>query len=303
MQKSFYFDFNIENLGHNRRDNESVLHYIKRVWADEYHSSSKDFAVSEFCPVNMKDLNAKMSDSINDSTFYFCYAAGIRKRNKMKQREMMNEPAKLSSLGVGFNLDLDQTMSFCETPNKLIKKPKESISLTERLLTATKYLVNPVSINNKVFFENCLHVRCPADYLDNIKNDKMNNVTSLDYANKDLCHDSDLILPRWSTEYPRIASNYQTKDSNNKPWGNKSKPVFFDIALDSRIATPFETGVWYYTSMQLCDHHELGGFPNRFWWVMVVLGLEFRPQLYINIFNRLRRLEFQECSMLNKEMV
>lgn len=80
--------------------------------------------------------------------------------------------------------------------------------MIDRILTTTKYLANVVSINNKVFFENCLHVRCPADYINNIKNPNMNNVTAIDYANKDLCHDSDYILPRWSTEYPRLASNY-----------------------------------------------------------------------------------------------
>lgn len=36
----------------------------------------------------------------------------------------------------------------------------------------------------------------------------MNNATALDYVNKDLTDDSDMILPRWSQEYPKLATNY-----------------------------------------------------------------------------------------------
>lgn len=39
----------------------------------------------------------------------------------------------------------------------------------------------------------------------------MNNVQAIDYANKDLMTDSDMILPRWNGEYPRLSSNYKSK--------------------------------------------------------------------------------------------
>ena len=80
-----------------------------------------------------------------------------------------------------------------------------------------KVLGNFVSINNKVFFENQTLLRCPADYLNNCLNPKMNNLEGLDYANKDLTDDSDMILPRWTQEYPRLSSDYQDKFSSNKP--------------------------------------------------------------------------------------
>jgi len=32
------------------------------------------------------------------------------------------------------------------------------------------------------------------------------------------------------------------------------------------------------------------------------MGREFRPQMYINIFNRLRSLEFEECKLIRKVM-
>ena len=60
MQPWFFFDFNIENIGHNKRMNESVKEYIKRVMECQYLYESKDYAFAEFCPVNMKDTNAKI---------------------------------------------------------------------------------------------------------------------------------------------------------------------------------------------------------------------------------------------------
>jgi len=102
----------------------------------------------------------------------------------------------------------------------------------------------------KCFFENLTSLPPPASFLDNLKNSKMNNISSIDYANKDWTHDSDQILPRWTQEYPRLSSAYDSKFSKDKPWGEKSEPIFFDHELDSRIKTArFETGVWYYASL------------------------------------------------------
>ena len=53
--------------------------------------------------------------------------------------------------------------------------------------------------------------------------------------------------------------------------------------------------------MPRCDHHELAGFPNKYWAFQTMLGREFRPQVYMNIFNRLRTLEFEECRLIRKE--
>jgi len=43
-----------------------------------------------------------------------------------------------------------------------------------------------------------LHIRCPADHLNNILNPNMNNANAIDWANKDITDDSDMILPRWT---------------------------------------------------------------------------------------------------------
>lgn len=52
----------------------------------------------------------------------------------------------------------------------------------------------------------------------------------------------------------------------------------------------------------MSDHHDLAGFPNRFWILHTILGREFRIQIYMNIFNRLRNLEFSECRLIRKNI-
>jgi hypothetical protein len=78
------------------------------------------------------------------------------------------------------------------------KKPKNGISILDRWLTTLKISHNPVSVCMKTFSENLLHLPPPADHLNNLLNPNMNNIMSIDYTNKDLTHDSDMILPRWA---------------------------------------------------------------------------------------------------------
>eukprot|EP00347_Sterkiella_histriomuscorum_P020360 403338107 len=301
-QPYFFFDFNQETIGHNRREGEKIIDYVKRVMQSDVLYSSNDYAVHEFCPVHMKDINSRISEGMSSSTYYFTYAAGIRNKKKTKQREVLQEPKQLSKIAMGFDLDIDHHMKFNEHHDKIPKRLRESPGFIERIITMFKVLSNIVSINNKVFYENLTILQCPAKYLNNILNPNMNNTQSFDYANKDLTDDSDMILPRWTQEFPKFASNYQDKFSQNKPWGQKSEPVYFDNEIDSRIQQSFDKGVWYYSSLQMSDHHDLAGFPNKFKVLQTILGREFRPQVYINIFNRLRTLEYVECTYLRKNI-
>lgn len=54
--------------------------------------TSKDYALAEFCPVHMKDVNSLISSAMSDKTYYFSYAAGVRNVNKCKEREILKEP-------------------------------------------------------------------------------------------------------------------------------------------------------------------------------------------------------------------
>jgi len=120
----------------------------------------------------------------------------------------------------------------------------------------------------------------------------MNNLSAIDYANRDLTEDSDGVLPRWSEEYPRLSSNYLSKaDVENRPWGQKSRPVYVDYKVDNMMlqeAETYETGVWYFSSIAGTDHHEYCGLESPFKLHRALIGREFRPQMFINILNRLR---------------
>ena len=80
----------------------------------------------------------------------------------------------------------------------------------------------------KTFSESFLHLSPPADHLNNMFNPDMNNVMAIDYANKDITHDGDMILPRWSQEYPKLDASFKTKNSTKKPWGYSAEPIYFD---------------------------------------------------------------------------
>ena len=68
----------------------------------------------------------------------------------------------------------------------------------EKVLASIKILSNIVSLHNKVVYENQLHIRPPAEHVNNILNPNMNNLMAIDYVNKDLTHDTDYILSRWT---------------------------------------------------------------------------------------------------------
>ena len=101
------FDFNSETpMGHNRREGEGIYEYVKRVMSCEYLYREKgDFGLYDCCPCANVEINAKAARGMNQSTYYFSYAEGIRKRNVMKQREMLREPAKISRSSIGFDLE------------------------------------------------------------------------------------------------------------------------------------------------------------------------------------------------------
>jgi hypothetical protein len=116
--------------------------------------TSKDYGLAEFCPVNMKDTNAKINQAMSSKTYYFSYAAGVKNKNKMKPRERLEEPTRSANMGAGFNLDIDHYLKYTERTSKVPRRPTEKLSLYERLCMTCKVLFNFVSINNNVFFEN-----------------------------------------------------------------------------------------------------------------------------------------------------
>ena len=54
----------------------------------------------------------------------------------------------------------------------------------------------------------------------------------------------------------------------------------------------YRKGVWYYTEYPLTDHNEFAGLPNVWRYFQTMIGMEYRPGFYINIYNRLRSLDF-----------
>ena len=198
-QKYIQFDFNSETpMGHNKREGETLKEYVKRVMDCEYLYREKgDFGLYDCCPCANVDINAKAVEGMSSSTYYFSYSEGIRKRNRCKQREALREPSKSSRSGVGFDLDCVINLKYHGSPNEIANKPRVPTTPYERLLANIKLAISVVSFVLKYLFENLLHLPPPAEHLNNLLNSKMNNLTAIDYANKDLTHDGDQVLPRW----------------------------------------------------------------------------------------------------------
>lgn len=70
-----------------------------------------------------------------------------------------------------------------------------------------------------------------------------------------------------------------------------------------RLNDIYEPGIWYYTGYPLTDHHEFCGVPNIWRHFQTLFGLEYRPGFYINIYNRIRNLEFPETDNLAYKVV
>lgn len=63
----------------------------------------------------------------------------------------------------------------------------------------------------------------------------------------------------------------------------------------------FERGIWYYSGIQLIDHHDLSGFENPWAAVETICDRETRPQFFINMLNRLRSLDFTKSTEMDKD--
>lgn len=179
-------------------------------------------------------------------------------------------------------------------------------------------MMNPISIFTKSFCNSLVNFK-PPNRFNNLFNPNMNNIDAIDFTNRSVTEDLDGVLPRWSTEFPRLSTKYQTKSNrDSRPWGTKSDPVFFDLWEDSKLmmlqsshrestvacnSRTFSKGVWYYTGMPLTDHHELAGFENPNHMLQTWLETEFRPQFYINLFNRLMMLDFAESKPEQPEQI
>jgi hypothetical protein len=148
--------------------------------------------------------------------------------------------------------------------------------------------------------DNQSNKRFNIDRISNSKNANMNNLMSIDFAMRDWVDDTDQMIPRSCLEFPRLSDGYNDfKAKEKRPWGDKSTPVYCDPFLDENLMRlngekSYEKGVWYYTGFPLTDHHDFAGIPKLSRVIQTLFGREYRPQFYINIYNRLRNLDFSD---------
>ena len=94
-------DFFPETWGLNRKPQERILPYIKRVMRAFSLRESYCTGFEECSPEYMAKMNKILKTF--DQTYYFSVATGERKKLREKQRDVFNHPQKLSDTFVGFD--------------------------------------------------------------------------------------------------------------------------------------------------------------------------------------------------------
>lgn len=82
-------------------------------------------------------------------------------------------------------------------------------------------------MNTKLHADNHWGLDLLVPHFSNIKNLKMNNLLSVDYAIRDWCDDTDFMVGRNCQEFPRVSNGYKMKNED-KPWGDKH-PLYINL--------------------------------------------------------------------------
>ena len=200
----------------------------------------------------------------------------------------------------GFDLAISQSIKFRNTVHPHKRRDKRNpISWSEIMMMTIKMCLNVLSFNQKLHYDNQHDKKLMIAHIDNVRQASMNNVGAIDHAIRDWIDDSDYLLARICTEFPKVSSGYRSKfDIENRPWGGKRDPIYMDPYLDSNqvnlCQSTYEKGVWYYWNYPLTDHHDVAGVSSSFKTLTTMLGLEYRPTFWLNLYNRIRLLDFSE---------
>lgn len=124
-------------------------------------------------------------------------------------------------------------LKFRNTTQKLKRREiNKPITQFEQALSTVKMASNLLSTIMKLHYDNLNGTKWELNHLDNRLNGNMNNLMAIDHAARDWLDDTDYLLPRLCTEFPRLSEDYKNKSSVNKPWGLKNEPIYIEPFLD-----------------------------------------------------------------------
>lgn len=95
-------DFHAETLGLNRREKETVIEYLYRVYNDPIFSVTKREGMQDNSPSIYSVYNGRCKT--HDHTYYFSSSTGSRCKLHEKTREILKEPTKCARTSIGFDL-------------------------------------------------------------------------------------------------------------------------------------------------------------------------------------------------------
>ena len=129
------FDLCAEPYGFNRMEKESVPDYVRRLLKCDRLYTRQDYAMHEFPPRVMQEINALIKTQ--EHTYYFSVSSSLRgTRLHSKKRDFFTVPQKTTKHAVGFDLQLNEAIKYqgsSEGAKKLTKiRHKEKLTWTER---------------------------------------------------------------------------------------------------------------------------------------------------------------------------
>ncbi|CDW85644.1 UNKNOWN [Stylonychia lemnae] len=290
------YDLNVEMWDWNRRTNESLYSYWKRLQEDTFQVQSKDLSFVDLNPAGMIQLNTIVQS--NPNTYYFSITNGYRDNNTIKSREILRIHKKITDQALGYKIDMDEEIALNKTKMNQYNKKEKSWwdQINNSVGVFIKYLSNPIFSHLSFFYETQTQVDALQRHLSNYFNPNMNNVDAADYVNKDWTEDNDFAIARKSSEFPRMTNDYHSLlDQYNKPWGHIGDPQIMDFIENPIFQKDYlRPGVWYFGGVPRSDHLDFCGIPPKLHPIRTLLGREYRIKIWRNIYSRLKMLKFDE---------
>jgi len=120
----------------------------------------------------------------------------------------------------------------------------------------------------------------------------MNNISALDWCNKDWTFDNDFALSRVTQEFPRLAKSQLSHFDGPQLWG-KQEPRFIELIHNHPEVTKaaLKTGVWHVSHTPNTDHLDCCGAPPILSPFRVTFKREYRFLMWRTMFVRLKTIE------------
>jgi hypothetical protein len=127
------YDVNVEHFGWNKRENETAVEYIKRVWSDDYLETTENNAFADMSFERAMEVNDLCLPQ--DKCYYFSYTTGIKQKvsNDRVQVETNPKIKNFTNDVIGFDIEKVNRMEWQD-----IARPEKTKTFIGKIATFVK---------------------------------------------------------------------------------------------------------------------------------------------------------------------